>query len=153
MSQSVEQRLGALGIVLPTPTVPSANYVPTVLSGGQLYVSGQVPVGPSGLQWRGRLGEAVSLTDGQAAARQCAINILAQAKAALGNLDRIVRLVKVVGFVASTPDFHDQPKVINGASDLFVEVLGENGRHARSSIGVAALPQGAPVEVEAIFAV
>lgn len=153
MTQSVEQRLAALGITLPTPTVPSANYVPTVLTGNQLYVSGQVCVGPNGLQWHGRLGDGVSLADGKAAARQCAINILAQAKAALGDLDRIVRLVKVLGFVASAPDFHDQPQVINGASDLFVEVLGENGRHARSSVGVAALPQNAPVEVEAIFAV
>jgi enamine deaminase RidA (YjgF/YER057c/UK114 family) len=153
MSQTVEERLAALGVTLPAPTTPAATYVATVLTGNQLFVSGQVSMGPDGLQYRGRLGADVTLADGRAAARLCAINILAQVKAALGDLDRIQRLVKVVGFVASTPDFNDQPQVVNGASDFFVEVLGERGRHARSSIGVVALPLGAPVEVEAIFAI
>jgi len=153
MTETIEARLAALGITLPTPTAPAANYVPTVLSDGQLYVSGQTPVAAGGLKHRGRLGAEISLEEGQAAARLCAINVLAQAKAALGDLSRIKRLVKVVGFVASTPEFNQQPQVVNGASDLFVEALGEAGRHARSSIGVTALPGGAPVEVEAIFAV
>jgi enamine deaminase RidA (YjgF/YER057c/UK114 family) len=153
MSQSVAQRLAALGITLPVPTVPAANYVPTVRIGDQLFVSGQTPMGPDGLAYRGRLGDTMSLADGKAAARLCAINVLAQVNAALGGLEHVVRLVKVVGFVAAAPDFYDAPQVVNGASDLFVEVLGEAGRHARSSVGVAALPQGAPVEVEAIFAV
>jgi enamine deaminase RidA (YjgF/YER057c/UK114 family) len=152
MTGQIEQRLAALGITLPTPTSPQANYVPTVLTGNQLFVSGQTPMTDGRLKYRGRVGADVTLADAQAAARVCAINILAQVKAALGDLDRLDRAVKVLGFVNSASDFADQGLVINGASDLFVEVLGERGRHARSSVGVAALPGGAPVEVEAIFA-
>lgn len=151
MPQTIEDRLAALGIVLPTATPPQANYVPTVTSGSQLYVSGQTPMADGKLKFHGRVGAEVALADAQAAARVCAINILAQVKAALGSLERVERAVKVLGFVNSAPDFFDQGLVVNGASDLFVEVLGEAGRHARSSVGVAALPGGAPVEVEAIF--
>lgn len=151
MSETIAARLAALGVTLPSPAAPAANYVPTVASGSHLYVSGQLPMGPGGLTCKGKLGAGVSLEDGQQAARLCAINILAQAGAALGDLERIVQLVKLVGFVNSAPDFGDQPKVVNGASDFMVEVLGERGRHARSAVGVAALPFGAAVEIEAIF--
>lgn len=151
MSSPIESRLQALGIVLPTPAAPAANYVPFVLSRGMLYVSGQIPVGPSGIEFVGTVGADLGLEDGRSAARLCAINILAQAKAALGELDRIERVVKLVGFVNSAPGFGDQPKVVNGASDLFVEILGPKGRHARSAVGVAALPFGVAVEVEAIL--
>ncbi|HVV95412.1 MAG TPA: RidA family protein [Hyphomicrobiales bacterium] len=151
MPGKIEDRLAALGIVLPTATPPQANYVPTVVSGNQLFVSGQTPMEGGKLKYRGRVGADIALADAQAAARVCAINILAQVNTALGGLDRVQRTVKVLGFVNSAPDFFDQGLVINGASDLFVEVLGDNGRHARSSVGVAALPGGAPVEVEAIF--
>jgi enamine deaminase RidA (YjgF/YER057c/UK114 family) len=151
MPGKIEERLAALGIVLPTPTPPQANYVPTVTSGNQLYVSGQTPMTNGALKYKGRVGAEIALADAQAAARVCAINILAQVNAALGGLGRVPRTIKVLGFVNSAPDFFDQGLVINGASDLFVEILGDAGRHARSSVGVAALPGGAPVEVEAIF--
>jgi enamine deaminase RidA (YjgF/YER057c/UK114 family) len=151
MSGRIDQRLAELGIVLPIAAVPAANYVPTVTSGTLLFVSGQVPMGPQGIEFLGRLGAGVEIEEGRQAARLCAINVLAQAKAALGDLDHITRLVKVVGFVNSAPEFVDQPKVVNGASDLFVDVFGDRGRHARSAVGVAGLPFGVPVEVEAIF--
>ena len=154
MSGTIESRLDELGITLPVAATPVANYVPFVQTGNQLFVSGQVPMGPDGPQFKGKLGADATLEDGQAAARLCAMNLLAQAKAALGgDLDRVVRLVKIVGFVNSTPDFADQPKVVNGASDFFVEVLGDKGRHARSAVSAAALPLGVAVEVEAIFEV
>jgi enamine deaminase RidA (YjgF/YER057c/UK114 family) len=151
MSGTIEARLGELGVTLPVPAAPVANYVAHMKSGNQLFISGQVPMGPNGPEYKAKLGENASVEDGQAAARLCAINILAQAKVALGDLDKIVQLVKIVGFVNSTPDFTDQPKVVNGASDFMVEALGEKGRHARSAVGVAALPLGVAVEVEAIF--
>lgn len=151
MAETVEDRLSALGITLPTPTAPAANYVPTVRCGNQLFVSGQLPMADGKLVATGTLGVDVAIEDAAAMARLCAINVLAQVKAAVGDLGRVVRLVKVTGFVASAPSFGDQPKVMNGASDLFVAALGESGRHARSAVGVAALPFGAPVEVEAIF--
>ena len=151
MAGNTDKRLTELGIVLPTPNPPAANYVPVVVTGNYLYVSGQLPLGPEGMTLTGTLGAGVEVEAAQAAARLCAINVLAQVKVALGDLDRVVRLVKVVGFVASDFSFGDQPKVVNGASDLFVEVLGDRGRHARSAVGVAALPFGAAVEVEAIF--
>lgn len=153
MAETVEDRLSALGITLPTPTAPAANYVPTVRCGNQLFVSGQLPMADGKLVATGTLGVDVAVEDAAALARLCAINVLAQVKAALGDLGRVVRLVKVTGFVASAQSFGDQPKVMNGASDLFVAALGESGRHARSAVGVAALPFGAPVEVEAIFEV
>lgn len=148
---TTDARLAALGITLPTPATPAANYVPFVRSGNLLFVSGQLPNGPAGLAHVGKLGIDVDLETGQAAARLCAINLLAQVKAAIGDLDSLVRVVKLTGFVNSTLDFGDHPKVINGASDLMVEVLGDRGRHSRSAVGAAALPFGAAVEVEGIF--
>lgn len=148
---AIDERLKSLGIELPAASAPGGNYVPTVEANGFLFVSGQIPMGPNGPEFIGHCGGTISLEDGQKAARLCALNILAQAKAALGSLDRVKRVVKVTGFVASTPDFKDQPKVINGASDLFGEVFGEAGRHARAAVGMAALPVGVAVEVEAIL--
>lgn len=153
MSETAEARLAALGITLPSPAAPAANYVPTLLHGGLLYISGQLPMDAEGLRYRGTLGAGFDVEDARAAAHLCAVNVLAQARAALGDLEKIVRLVKVTGFVAATADFAEHPKIINGASDLFVAALGERGRHARSAVGVASLPFGSPVEVEAIFAV
>ncbi|WP_417768843.1 RidA family protein [Stappia sp.] len=153
MSGKIEARIAELGVTLPQAAAPAANYVPFVRTGNQLFVSGQIPMGANGIEYQGKLGAGVSIEDGQAAARLCAINLLAQAKAALGDLDKIVRLVKIVGFVNSAPDFGDQPKVMNGASDFLVEALGDVGRHARSAVGVAGLPFGVAVEVEGIFEV
>jgi len=151
MTQTIEARLTELGITLPKAAAPLANYVPFVQTGNQLFVSGQLPMDANGLAYKGKLGDTVSQNDGQAAAKLCAINLLAQAKTALGDLDKVVRLVKIVGFVNSTPDFDQQPVVINGASDFFVEVMGDKGRHARSAVSAASLPFGAAVEIEAIF--
>lgn len=151
MTSQIDSRLEALGIVLPVAAAPAANYVPYVESKGYLYISGQIPMGPNGVEFIGKLGQELGIEEGRAAARLCAINILAQAKAALGDLGRIGRVVKLVGFVNSDPAFGDHPKVVNGASDLMVEVLGDKGRHARSAVGVAALPFGVGVEVEAIL--
>ncbi|MCX5514548.1 hypothetical protein C3941_22820 [Kaistia algarum] len=151
MSGLIESRLAALGILLPTPAAPAANYVPFVESRGMLYVSGQIPVGSSGIEFVGALGAEFGIEEGRAAAKLCAINILAQAKAALGDLDRVARVVKLVGFVRCAPGFADQPKVINGASDFFVEIFGDKGRHARSAVGVGGLPFGVAVEIEAIL--
>ena len=149
-----EQRLEELGIDLPEAATPVAAYVPTVRSGNMVYVSGQVPLVDGKVAYTGRLGQGgLGLDDGVQAARRCAINVLAALAAELGELSRIRRIVKVTGFVASEPDFVDQPKVVNGASELFVEVFGEAGKHARSAIGVAALPLGVPVEVEAVVEV
>jgi enamine deaminase RidA (YjgF/YER057c/UK114 family) len=153
VSNPIEERLAALGIALPAAASPAANYVPFVLEDGLLTISGQLPMENGGVAVKGRLGDGVSLEDGQRAARLCAINILAQAKAALGDLTRIRRCIRLGGFVASTPDFTDQHKVVNGASDLVASVLGDAGRHARAAVGVAALPLDAAVEVEALFAV
>lgn len=151
MAGNIKSRLTDMGLKLPNPAAPAANYVPYVVTGNQLFISGQLPMGASGIEYVGRLGENVTIDDGKAAARLCAINLLAQANAALGNLDKVQRLVKLVAFVNSTSDFGDQPQVVNGASDLMVEVLGDTGRHARSAVGVANLPFGASVEIEAIF--
>jgi enamine deaminase RidA (YjgF/YER057c/UK114 family) len=150
MAGQIEAKLAELGVTLPSPTAPAANYVPAVRSGNYLYVSGQLPMGPEGLTLKGQLGAGVTVEQAAEAAKLCAINILAQVRAAIGDLDQVSRVVKLVGFVASAPDFGDQPKVINGASDFLVAVLGDKGRHARSAVGVAALPFGASVEVEAI---
>lgn len=151
--QSPEARLAALGITLPAAAAPAANYVPTVAIGGLLHVSGQIPFGPDGKPMEGRLGETMDTDAGVAMARLCAINLIAQAKAALGSLDRVERVVKLGVFVNSTPDFTRQPEVGNGASDLMVAVFGEAGRHARSAVGVAVLPRGVGVEIDAIFAI
>lgn len=147
----IEARLAELGLTLPAAPAPAANYVPFVILGEMLHVSGQIANGPAGLI-KGRLGEGMSVEEGAAAARACAMSLLAQVRAACGgDLDRLVRVVKLTGFVASAPDFTDQPKVVNGASDFMVAVLGEAGRHARSAVGVAALPLGVAVEVEGLF--
>ena len=151
MAGQTDKRLAELGITLPTPPAPAANYVPAVISGSQLFVSGQLPMADGKVTVTGQLGDGVDVETAREAAKLCAIYVLAQARSVLGDLDRVVRLVKVTGFVASHPSFGDQPKVVNGASDFFVEVLGDRGRHARSAVGVAALPFGASVEVEAIF--
>lgn len=152
MTGSVEQKLASLGIVLHSPPSPVANYVPYVRSGNLLTVSGQVCYAPDGkLIAKGKLGAGVSLEQGAAAARGCAINLLAQVKAATGDLDKVVRVARLGGFINSAPDFLDGPKVMNGASDLMVEVFGDKGRHARTTVGVAALPADAAVEVEGLF--
>jgi enamine deaminase RidA (YjgF/YER057c/UK114 family) len=148
---TVEANLAALGLTLPQAVAPVANYVPTVLAGTLLHVSGQLPMQAGKPTVVGTLGAGVTVEDANAGARLCALHVLAQVKAAIGDLAKVKRVVKVVGFVASAPSFGDQPKVVNGASDLFVAALGERGRHARSAVGVAALPFGAAVEVEAIF--
>lgn len=148
----IDARLSELGITLPGAPAPAANYVPFVRSGNQLFVSGQISNGPEGLI-KGRLGADMDVSEGALAARFCGLALIAQAKAALGDLDRIKRVVKLVGFVNSTPDFIDQPKVINGCSDLMVEVFGEAGRHARSAVSAASLPLGVAIEIEGIFEV
>lgn len=148
---AIEARLAELGVTLPDAPAPAANYVPFVVSGKAVYVSGQVSAGPEGLI-AGKLGADLDVAAGAAAAKACALSLIAQAKkAAGGDLDRIARVVKLVGFVNSTPDFGDQPKVINGASDFFVEVFGDKGRHARSAVSAASLPFGVAVEIEAVF--
>ncbi|PJF09570.1 RidA family protein [Pseudorhodobacter sp. MZDSW-24AT] len=147
----IESRLAELGVTLPDAPAPAANYVPWVISGTQVFISGQISQGPDGLI-KGKLGTDLSVEEGAAAAKACAISLLAQVKAATGgDIDRVVRLVKLVGFVNSGPDFVDQPKVINGASDFMVAVLGDAGRHARSAVSAASLPFGVAVEIEAVF--
>ncbi|HEY0328343.1 MAG TPA: RidA family protein [Rhodopseudomonas sp.] len=154
MAGTVEQKLAAQGVVLHEPASPVANYVGFVRSGNLLFVSGQVCFDPQGqLIAKGKLGADVSIEQGVAAARGCAVNILAQVKAALGDLDKVVRVVRLGGFVNSAPDFIDAPKVVNGASDLMVAAFGDKGRHARAAVGVAALPADAAVEVDAVFEV
>jgi enamine deaminase RidA (YjgF/YER057c/UK114 family) len=154
MAGSIEKKLSSLGVTLPTPASPIANYVPFVRSGNMLVVSGQICFGTDGkLVAKGQLGGGVSIEDGQKAARACAINLLAQLKYALGDLDKVSRVVRLGGFINSVPGFTDGPKVMNGASDLMVEAFGEKGRHARSTVGVAALPADAAVEVEGLFEV
>ena len=148
-----EERLQELGVSLPSPAVPVAAYLPCVRTGNLVYVSGQVPTVDGRPSHLGRLGDEVNLEDGRAAARICAVNLLAALKAELGELAGVRRVVKVTGFVASTPDFTDHPKVVNAASELFGEAFGDAGRHARAAVGVAALPLGVPVEVEAIVEV
>ncbi len=148
----IETRLAELGLELPPAPAPAANYVPFVRTGNQLFVSGQISSDAAGLI-TGRLGADLSLEEGAAAARRCGLALLAQARAALGDLDRVTRVVKLVGFVNSTPEFTDHPKVVNGASDLMVEVFGEAGRHARSAVAAPSLPLGVAVEIEAIFEV
>lgn len=148
---TIDARLAELGITLPDAPAPAANYVPFVVTGTHVYISGQISQTSEGLT-KGRLGADLTVEQGAAAARSCAVSILAQLKKALnGDWSRLVRAVKLVGFVNSTPDFTDQPKVINGASDLMVAVLGDAGRHARSAVSAASLPLGVAVEVEAIF--
>jgi enamine deaminase RidA (YjgF/YER057c/UK114 family) len=154
MAGTIEQKLAALDVVLPTPASPIANYVGFVRTGNLLVISGQVCFGTDGkLIAKGKLGAGVSIEQGAAAARGCAINLLAQVKAATGDLDKVVRVVRLGGFINSAPDFLDGPRVLNGASDLMVAVFGDKGRHARTTVGVASLPADAAVEVEGIFEV
>ena len=153
MTSSVESALNGLGLTLPEAIAPVANYVPYVRTGNLLFVSGQIPVGPAGIEFVGKLGADADIDFGRAAARLCAINLLAQVKAALGDLDKVTRVVRLGGFIACEPAFTDMAKVMNGASDLMVSVFGEKGRHARTTIGVSALPLDACVEVEGMFEV
>ena len=150
MVDTIEARLAAEGVTLPAAAAPAANYVPFVRTGNLLFTSGQLPLSGGKLVSTGLLGRDLDTAAGQDAARACAINILAQVKAATGDLEKIARIVKITVFVASTPDFTEQHLVANGASDLLATVLGERGRHARAAVGTASLPLGAPVEVEAI---
>ena len=148
---TIEERLAEAGVTLPDAPAPAANYVPFVRAGDLLFVSGQISQGEAGLV-RGRLGADMAVEAGRDAARLCAIALLAQVRAACeGDLSRLVRVVRLGGFVNSTPDFTDQPEVINGASDFLVEILGEAGRHARAAVSAAALPRGVAVEIEGVF--
>jgi enamine deaminase RidA (YjgF/YER057c/UK114 family) len=150
---SIDHRLAELGITLPEAAAPVASYVPSVTSANLLHISGQISFAEDGSLILGRLGEDMDLDAGVAAARRCGIMLLAQMKAALGSLDRVTRIVKLGVFVNSAPEFTDQPKVANGASELMQQVFGEIGRHARSAVGVAVLPLGVAVEVDAIVEV
>jgi enamine deaminase RidA (YjgF/YER057c/UK114 family) len=152
MAQRIQARLKELGITLPEAASAVANYVPVAQSGSLLFVSGQLPMADGRVVWTGHVGEELDVEEGREAARLCAVNILAQLAGALdGDLDRVVRVVRLGGFVASAPDFTAQPQVVNGASDLMVEVFGDAGRHARAAVGVNVLPLDAAVEVEGLF--
>lgn len=154
MQDTPLSRLQSLGHELPPAPKPAANYVPYVLNGGLLFIAGQLPYDASGaLTYSGRVGADVSLEQGQEAAKFAALNILSQAQAALGDLQRIKAVMRINGFVAAAPGFIDMPLVMNGASDLMFAVLGEAGRHSRVAVGVAELPRGACIEIDAIFAV
>lgn len=154
MSGRIAARLAELGIVLPHAPAPAANYVPWVREGALLFISGQIPLAEGRIEYAGRLGDSVSVEDGQAAARLCFVNIMAQAAAALdGDLDRVRRVARLGGFVACTAEFTQHPAVINGASDLAVAVFGDAGRHARAAVGAPSLPLGSAVEVEAVLVV
>lgn len=152
MAGTIDGRLAELGIDLPQASAPAANYVPYVISGDHVYISGQVPVSDGELKFIGKLGDGYGIDDGYQAARLCGLNIIAQLKAACGgDLDRVIGCLKLGGFVNSTADFGDQPKVINGASDLMVEVFEDKGKHARFAVSATNLPFGVAVEVDAIF--
>ena len=151
MSGHAEQKLNDMGITLPTPPAPAANYVPYTIAGNILTISGQITMGSDGLEYVGKLGETMEVEEGAKAAQLCAVNVLAQAKAALGDLDRIKQVVKIQGFVNSTPDFTDHALVVNGASNFLGEVLGEAGKHARAAVGMSSLPFGVAVEVDAVI--
>ena len=153
MAETAEARLAAMGVMLPEPPAPAASYIPTLAVGTLVFVSGQVSILPGGDKVVGKLGREHGVEEGQKAARICAINILAQLKVALGDLEKVERIVKLVGFVNCTPDFTDPHRVMNGCSDFLIEVLGERGKHTRSAVGMATLPLGAAVEVEAIVEV
>ena len=152
MSGRIEARLAELGLSLPPAQPPVATYVPFVLTGSLVVVSGQLPMVQGKLGWTGKLGQAVSLEDGKLAARQCLLNVLAHLNAACeGDLDRVARVVRLGGFIACGADFTQHPAVMNGASDLAVDIFGEAGRHARATVGVPSLPLDAPVEIEGMF--
>ena len=147
----VEARLLEHGIALPSPSEVGGNYLPFIVTGNLVYLSGQLPIENGERKFIGKVGAAISLADAQKAAALCAVNLIAKLKIACGgDLDRVTQFVKVLGFVNAVPEFGEQPKVVNGASDLFVQVFGDKGRHARSAIGVGSLPFGTAVEVEAI---
>lgn len=150
----IEARLAELGLAVPMAPTPAANYIPWVRTGHLVFIAGQVPVRDGEFRWVGKLGADWTVEQGQAAAREVALNVLSQLKTALdGDLDRVVRAVKLNGFVHSTPDFVQQPHVINGASELMIQVFGDAGRHARSAVGVAQLPFGVAVEIDGVFEV
>lgn len=152
MPGRIDARLAQLGLTLPAASTPAANYVPTVQSGNLVFVAGQITLENGQLKHLGKLGREISIEEGQQAAKLCALNILAHLRNACGgDLDRVKRCVRVGGFVNSVPEFTDQPQVINGASDLIVAVFGETGKHARAAVGVASLPRGVSVEVDAVF--
>lgn len=152
MPGKIDARLNELNITLPAPPAPVASYVPYVVTGNMVFISGQVTMAADGLKYVGKVGADISLEDGKAAARLCAINVIAQVKAACGgDLDRVTRCVKVGVFVNATADFTQHPEVANGASDLFQEVFGDAGKHARAAVGAGSLPRGVAAEVEAVF--
>ncbi|MBY0511510.1 MAG: RidA family protein [Rhodospirillaceae bacterium] len=154
MAGKIEAHIKSLGLTLPQASAPVANYVPYVRTGNLVFVSGQLPLQDGAVKYTGLVGGDVSADDGYQAAKLCALNLIAQVKAACdGDLDRVKRVVKLTGFVAAGAQFTDQPKVINGASDLMVEVFGDAGRHSRAAVGAPSLPRGAAVEVEAVFEV
>ncbi|MFD0918057.1 RidA family protein [Pseudahrensia aquimaris] len=151
MAQTPEQKLEAMGLALPDAPAPAANYIPYTIAGKILTISGQIPLGPNGVEFVGKLGDTMDVEEGKDAARLCALNILAQAKAALGDLANIKQVMKIQGFVNATPDFTAHPEVVNGASDLLADVLGDAGRHARAAVGMSSLPRGVAVEVDAVI--
>ena len=152
MAGAIDARLQELGIELPEAAAPAANYVPYVVSGNHVFVAGQITIYNGEIQYVGKLGRDYGVEEGEAAARLCALNIIAQVKAACGgDLDRVLRCVRLGGFVNSTADFTDQPEVINGASNLMVEVFGDKGKHSRAAVSAASLPRGVAVEVDAVF--
>src|SRR5688572_21736413 len=153
MGETIEKRLSDLGVTLPSAAAPAANYLPFVRSGNLLFAAGQLPLKDGKLQAAGLVGRDLDIAAGREGAKLCAINILAQAKAALGDLEKIVRVVKITVFVASTPDFTEQHLVANGASDFLAAALGERGKHARAAVGMASLPLNAAVEIEAVIEV
>ncbi|HEU0095276.1 MAG TPA: RidA family protein [Rhizomicrobium sp.] len=147
----IESRLKELGVTLPTPPLPVASYVPCTISGNIVFVSGQIPIADGAIKYVGKLGVDVPMEAGQAAAQLCAINVLAQLKSAIGDLDRVVKCLKLGVFINAAPDYSQHPEVANGASDLIAAVFGDAGKHARAAVGVGSLPRGVAVEVEAIF--
>jgi enamine deaminase RidA (YjgF/YER057c/UK114 family) len=154
MSGRISARLKDLGMTLPTPAIPQGSYVPWVRTGALLFISGQITMGAKGLEYVGVVGNDINLADAKRAARLAGLNVIAQAAMALdGDLDRVRRVVKVTGFVNAAPGFTQHPEVVNGASDLFVEVFGEAGLHARAAVGTSSLPRNVAVEIEAVFEV
>ena len=153
MAGKIDAHLADLGITLPTANAPVANYVPYVIAGNLVHISGQITMENGELKFVGKLGKDYQVEDGQKAARLCALNLVAQLKSAIGDLDKVTRVVKLNAFVNSDPAFTDQPKVVNGASDTMVEIFGDAGKHARSAVGVASLPLGVAVEIDGIFEV
>ncbi len=153
MTGPIETRLHELGLELPEPAAPAGSYVPYLIEDKLLFISGQLPMGKDGIAVTGRLGDTIEIADAQTAAKICALNVIAQAKAATGDLERIKRCLKLGGFVNATYDFTEHPKVLNGASELMVSIFGDAGRHTRFAVGCSSLPFNAPVEVEALFAI